>query len=167
MSKFLTNFSFPIITPIPTVQPNPLYPSQINGDAQVEEVRKALGIKTTEEKISDIIAQLEPLEKKSLNEILFEELRKGAPDQDHENIVKILNQIIALDPETPWAHFHRGQSLFNLGKYEAATLDFTQELEREDSPRVVYRSYFQRAWCQGEMNEKILIIIKSSTPVTK
>jgi tetratricopeptide (TPR) repeat protein len=151
MSKFLTNFSLPI-SPIPEVQSNPFFLPQINAAAQAEEVRKALGIKTTEEKISDIIAQLEPLEKKSLNEIPSEELRKGAPDQDHENIVKILNQIIALDPETPWAHFHRGQSLFNLGKYEAAALDFTQELEREDGPRV-YRSYFQRSWCHLEMNE--------------
>ena len=162
MSKFfLTNFSLSTL-PTPPVPPTPLYLEQRNGDAQMEEVRGALGLKTTEEKISEIIAQSlsfdpssDPFAKKMFIEIRLEDAKKeaSAPEPDHENIVEILNQVIALDPETPWAHFDRGQSLINLRRYEDAALDFTQELELHGDGPGVFRSYFERAWCNIEMNE--------------
>ncbi len=161
MSKLLTNLSslIPPIRPVPPALP---YLEQRNGAAQMEEVRRALGLKTTEEEISGVIAQslsldlsFKPFEKKLPIEILLEEVKKkaSASEPDHENIVKILNQVIALDPETPWAHFDRGQSLCALERHEDAALDFTRELELHEDGPGVFRSYFERAFCNVAMNK--------------
>ncbi len=121
-----------------------------------------MGLKTTEEEISEIIAQSlsldlssDPSAKKMFIKIRLEDAKKEAlaREPDHENIVEILNQVIALDPETPWAHFDRGRSLQNLGRYKDAALDFTQELKLHKDGPGVFRSYFERAWCNIEMNE--------------
>lgn len=146
------------------------YITNVMGDISKEDngAARALGLKTTEEKINEIIQQSsnppEPdygyISNESYAKLLHEEAREIqlSGKLDDENIISILDQVINLNPKKPWVHFDRGMSLIDLKRYEEAALDFTKELEFHSEGPGVFRSYFERAWANIEMNKVHLAV---------